>query len=263
MGKIVVNELSWRPSKESKEILSKISEEFHEGGFYGILGPNGSGKTSFIRNLLRLITNSTGQIRISNKNLKDYSRKELATHLSFVPQNTFIDVNFTVYDIVAMGRTPYQGRFDSLSKKDKELIEEALHLTNTGYYKDKYFHQLSGGEAQRVLVARAIAQDTPWLILDEPISHLDIKHQVNLMEMLKKLNNEKHTTIIAILHDLNLSSSYCEKVILMKEGTIYAHGDVDQVLNKENLKAVYDMDFYVEENKMTGKPYFIPIVGNS
>ena len=261
MGKIIVNELSWSPSKESKEILKKISEEFIEGGFYGILGPNGSGKTSFIRNLLRLITNSTGHIWIGDKNLKDYTRKELATRLSFVPQNTFIDVNFTVYDIVAMGRTPYQGRFDDLSKKDKELIEEALNLTNTWYYKDKYFHQLSGGEAQRVLVARAIAQDTPWIILDEPISHLDIRHQVNLMETLKKLNEEKHTTIITILHDLNLSASYCKEIILMKEGTIYAHGDVDEVLNRENLRAVYNIDFYEQENKMTGKPYFMPILG--
>lgn len=260
MGKNILNiaELSWHPNNES--ILNNISSTFNEGGFYGILGPNGSGKTSFIRHILRFLETKKGIIKLQERNIEDYSRKELATNISFVPQNVNMDVNFTVYDIVSMGRTPYLKKFQELTSKDKELIEYAMEITKCSYLRNKPFSYLSGGESQRVLVARAIAQDTKYLILDEPISHLDIRYQVELMETLKELNEKENKTIIAILHDLNLSAAYCKNIILMKKGSIFSNGLVEEVLTKENLKEVYEMNFEIHKIPTNGQLCFVPIV---
>ncbi len=153
-----IEKLCWKAEDKEKYILNNISGRFKEGGFYGILGPNGSGKTSLVRHILRFIDAKHGLICLDNKDIKDYSRKELACSISFVPQNVNIDVSFTVYDIVAMGRNPYMKRFQDLSQKDRDLINHAMEVTNCAYLKDKAFSYLSGGEAQRVLVARAIAR---------------------------------------------------------------------------------------------------------
>ncbi|MDB2156310.1 ABC transporter ATP-binding protein [Clostridium butyricum] len=255
-----IEKLCWQAEDKEKYILNNISGRFKEGGFYGILGPNGSGKTSLVRHILRFIDVKHGLICLDNKDIKDYSRKELACSISFVPQNINIDVSFTVYDIVAMGRNPYMKRFQDLSQKDRDLINHAMEVTNCAYLKDKAFSYLSGGEAQRVLVARAIAQDTKYLILDEPISHLDIRYQVELMETLKKLNEEENKTIIAILHDLNLSSAYCKEIFLMKDGKVYVEGSVKDVLTEENLKAVYDINFEIHKMKSKNSMFFIPVV---
>ncbi|EMU52205.1 ABC transporter ATP-binding protein [Clostridium butyricum] len=255
-----IEKLCWQAEDKEKYILNNISGRFKEGGFYGILGPNGSGKTSLVRHILRFIDVKHGLICLDNKDIKDYSRKELACSISFVPQNVNIDVSFTVYDIVAMGRNPYMKRFQDLSQKDRDLINHAMEVTNCAYLKDKAFSYLSGGEAQRVLVARAIAQDTKYLILDEPISHLDIRYQVELMETLKKLNEEENKTIIAILHDLNLSSAYCKEIFLMKDGKVYIEGLVKDVLTEENLKAVYGINFEIHKMKSKNSMFFIPVV---
>lgn len=260
--KLNVNGLCWQPEDSEGYILNNINGSFAEGGFYGILGPNGSGKTSLIRHILRFLNAEKGVIYLNDKDIKDYSRKELACSISFVPQNVNMDVNFTVYDIVAMGRNPYLKRFQDLSSRDKEIINHAMEVTSCLHLKDKIFSYLSGGEAQRVLVARAIAQDTEYLILDEPISHLDIRYQVELMETLKKLNEEENKTIIAVLHDLNLSSSYCKEIFLMKDGKVYAEGSVKEVLTLDNLKAVYDMNFEIHKMNNKDAMFFIPVVGN-
>ena len=236
-----ISNLSWQPNNEEKYILNDISSDFKEGGFYGILGPNGSGKTSLIKHILRFLEVKEGNI-------------------SFVPQNVNMDVNFSVYDIIAMGRTPYLKRFQDLTIEDKAIIQHAMEITNCAYLKDKIFANLSGGESQRVLVARAIVQDTKYLILDEPISHLDIRYQIELMETLKRLNNEENKTIIAILHDLNLSSAYCKEIVLMKNGKIFSKGKVESVLTKENLKAVYEMDFEIQHLTKSNQLFFVPLV---
>lgn len=255
-----VEKLSWHPDPAQQPILKEISTFFKTGGFYGILGPNGSGKTSFIRHLLRFLEINEGTIQLEGKDLEGYARKRLATFLSFVPQNVNTALDFSVYEVVAMGRTPYQKRFEGLSNKDKEIIDYALQITKSKYLSERPFHLLSGGEAQRVLVARAIAQDTKYLILDEPISHLDIRYQLELMETLKRLNEEENKTIIAILHDLNLSAAYCKKLVLMKEGAIYAQGSVDEVLTKEHLKSVYDIEFEVWKKEKLRM--YIPVIMN-
>jgi iron complex transport system ATP-binding protein len=245
--RIETDKLNWTPDKDMKPVLERIDAMLRSGNFYGILGPNGAGKSSFVRQLLRLNKKSTGDIKYdidgAKTDLYDINRRQLAGLVSFLPQSTESNVNFTVYDVVAMGREPYRKSFATLSNIDKEKIDEAMEYTNCAHLRDRNIQLLSGGERQRVMIARTIVQDTPWIILDEPVSSLDIKHQYDLMLLLQRLREEKSKTIVAILHDLNLAYSFCNKVILMKDGGIFAQGDTGGILTVENLKKVYDMDF--------------------
>ena len=256
---IDVDALSWKPGGEQEAILNQVSQTFHEGIFYGIMGPNGSGKTSFIRHLLSFLAIQEGKIQLKNHELDTYTRKDLATYISFVPQNVNLEVDFTVYEMIAMGRTPYSKRFKSLTEEDEKIIEHAIQIMHCESLQDRPFSYLSGGEAQRVLVARAIAQDTKCLILDEPISHLDIRYQVEIMETLKYLNEKEGKTIIAILHDLNLCAAYCKQVVLMNKGKIHASGSVEEVLTKKHLKEVYDMTFEIYEQADRKQKFYIPV----
>ena len=258
---VQLQELSWEIESREKPILDSVSTNFDTPCFYGILGPNGSGKTSLIRHILRFLSVDKDVIYLNGEELNSIPRKELAKNISFVPQDTSIDVTFNVYEMVAMGRAPHQKKFAPPSKEDREKIEEALRITEIEHLKESVFSNLSGGEKQRVLIARAIAQDTPFIILDEPISNLDIKHQVNVMEMLKKRNIESGCTIISILHDLNLAANYCDKIVLMKDGRIFVQGETEKVLTKENLCSVYGIEFHIINDKENNRQYYMPIFG--
>ena len=256
--KISIQELTWLPDKSQNEILKAICMDFIQGDFCGILGPNGSGKTSLMRHILRLVETKQGQLKLNNKNVDNYSRRELARNIAFVPQNTSIETNFTAYDIVMMGRAPYQKRFQGTTKQDREIVIQAMEMTNCYHLKDQGFSRLSGGEAQRVVTARAIAQQTPWLILDEPIAHLDIRYQVELMKYLKYLNLEHQTSILAVLHDINLASEYCKKIVLMKNGRIVVSGATKEVMTIDNLEKVYEIGFACVRRPDGQGSYFIP-----
>lgn len=256
---IEVTELSWQPQKQEEAILKEVCTTFIEGGFYGILGPNGSGKTSFLRHILRLLPVEEGRISLENKEIANYKRNELAKKISLVPQNTNIDTNFTAYEIVMMGRAPYQKRFQSVGEKDRETVTQAMKMTNCYELRESIFSRLSGGEKQRVVTARAIAQQTPWLFLDEPVAHLDVRYQMELMRYLKKLNELRNTSIITVLHDINLAARYCKQIVLMKEGRILAAGETSKVLTIENLNHVFSIPFYAIEKEDLGGTYFIPV----
>ncbi len=163
-----------------------------------------------------------------------------------------------MYEIVAMGREPYRKILSPLSNEDLGVIDEAIKFTNCERIKNKRISHISGGERQRVMIARTIAQDTPWIILDEPVSSLDITHQIRLMQLLEKLRLKKKKTIVAILHDINLATTYCTHLILMKEGKVYKEGKVAEVLTKENLKYLYDMNFQFVKVDERKHPYIIP-----
>lgn len=252
-------ELSWCPDKNGKFILENVSMEFEQGGFYGIIGPNGSGKTSFLRHLLRFLKAERGKLLLGDKDLTEYHRKELAKNLAFVPQNTKIDTDFTAYEIVMMGRNPYRERFSGRKRKDEEIVEQAMRLASCDALKDHTFRYLSGGEAQRVLIARAIAQDTPWLLLDEPVSSLDIRHQMEIMDTLLYLNKEKGKSIILVLHDLNLASRFCSHLVMMKNGKIKAAGQTKELMKVELLKEVYDMEFVSMVHPKIGCLCYFPL----
>lgn len=260
MGNIQCNALSWQPQKEKEPILKKLTLEFLESGFYAVIGPNGSGKTSLLRHIMRFLNVERGSLKIDDKDIVDYKRADLAKKTAFVPQNTFLDTDFSAYDIVMMGRNPYQKRFESLSKEDIHKVEEAMRLASCDKLRDKRMRSLSGGEAQRVVVARAIAQDTPWLLLDEPIASLDIKHQIMLMETLKYLNEEKGTSIIMIMHDINLAAAYCGQVIMMKDGEVLYAGEKTDIFTVDKLEKVYEISFVFMEHPVTGQRVFTPVM---
>lgn len=252
-----IKDLVWYPASSAKPILDGVNLSFCGGRFYGILGPNGSGKTSLLRHILQFLKPVNGKIYLDGKRIEEYSRIELARKLAFVPQNTSLTTSFSAYEIVFMGRTPYQKHFQRKTKEDISKVEEAMGLSSCLKLRNRQVRNLSGGEAQRVIIARAIAQETPWLLLDEPVSNLDIRHQLEVMETLKKLNEERGTSIITVLHDINLAASYCSDIVMMKEGKVNDTGTVLDVLTCQRLSDVYGVSFFKTIHPKTGKPYFI------
>ena len=243
-----------------ESILNNINVTIEQGKFYSILGPNGSGKTTLIRNISKALNAGKEKIFIGEKDICNYSSKALAKEIATVPQSTSTEFDFSVFDIVLMGRAPYITRFSTESEDDLKIAQRAMEITNTWHLKHKDINALSGGERQRVIVARAITQETDIIILDEPISHLDIHHQIEILKALKELNTEKHITIIAVLHDLNLAAAFSHSMILMHEGKVHTQGSPEQILKSETIKEVYGLDVQIIKNPVTGKPHLIPLM---
>ncbi|MBA5851056.1 ABC transporter ATP-binding protein [Clostridium sp. cel8] len=239
------------------QVLHNINIDFSKNKFYTILGPNGSGKTTLLRNIGRTISPSKNTIFLGNKDILDFTNKDLAKRIAVVPQNTISNFDFSALDIVLMGRAPYIPRFKDESKEDYDIAKYSMKMTNTWYLRDKSINELSGGEQQRVIIARALAQKTDIMLLDEPISHLDIHQQIEILDTIKLLS--KKITVIAVLHDLNLAAQYSDYLILVNKGSIYSKGAPEEVLTKENIKQVYDINVCMIKNPVTGKPHIIPI----
>lgn len=256
---ICVKKLLWEPKTAARFVLCDISFVLESGYFYGILGANGSGKTSLLRHLLRILP-SDKAVCLGEKFLEEYRQKDLAKILSYVPQSTVPEADFTAQELVMMGRTPHMGRFAAPSEEDKEAVREAMRLTNCLAFADRSILCLSGGELQRVITARAIAQGAEWIFLDEPVSHLDLRHQIELMEVMGKLCKIKAATVVAVLHDINLALRYCDRLLMMREGRLFAMGRTEEVVNAENLKAVYGMEFE-EAVTASGRRYLVPLAG--
>ena len=252
---IEINNLSF---SFDQEVLRDININIERGKFYTILGPNGSGKTTLLRILSKSLNSCKGEIFIDEKELTQIKPKRLAKEMAVVSQNTEIEFDFSVQGIVLMGRTPHISRFCSESEKDIEIAMDAMKMTNTWELRNKSINALSGGERQRVVVARAIAQETKIILLDEPISHLDIHHQIEIMNQLKELNQNKNITIIAVLHDLNIAAAYSDRMILMFDKVVYKDGTPEEVLTEEIIKKVYGLEVYITKNPKTGKTFIMP-----
>ncbi|MBU5269120.1 ABC transporter ATP-binding protein [Clostridium cochlearium] len=255
---IILNNLNF--SYNEKHILKNINISFERNKFYSILGPNGSGKTTLLKNILKALPTTDKTIYIDAFDINNYKNKDLAKKMSSVPQNTNLEFDFTSFDVVLMGRSPHLKRFERENNKDYEIVREAMEITNTWHLKDKYINQLSGGERQKVIIARALAQESSIILLDEPISNLDIQNQIEIMDTLKFLNRD--VTIISVLHDLNLAAQYSDYILLLKNGEIFFKGTPEKVLSVNNLKYVYDVNTYIIKNPVTGKPHIIPISKN-
>ncbi|MFW6047269.1 MAG: ABC transporter ATP-binding protein, partial [Candidatus Woesearchaeota archaeon] len=228
------------------------------GEFLGIVGPNGSGKTTLIRSITKVLEPNQGKIRINGKKLADMDRSQISKIISVVPQDSFISFPFKTLDIVLMGRSPYKGRFDSMGDKDREIAEKYMRLTDTWQFRDKKVNQLSGGEIQRVSIARALVQNSKILLMDEPTSHLDLNYEFKVLSLIQDLK-KNDLTIISVFHDLNLASRFCDRIIILKKGKIFANGEPKKVLSEENVSRVYGSDVVVKRNPRTGNPYVIPI----
>ncbi len=240
-----------------EEILKSISLSVDKGEFVGIVGPNGCGKSTLVKAASGVLK-SEGEIFIEDVNLKVLSTIQVAKKLAVVPQGFHTEFSFTVYEIISMGRTPYLGRFRAETSEDFFAIERAMKATDTFYLANRKINELSGGEKQRVIIAQAIAQEPKILILDEPTSHLDINYQLEIMELVKKLNIEG-LIVIVVIHDLNLAAVYCERLVILKDGMILDDGPIDEVLTTENISKAFGVDVLVHRNPLTGKRYVTSI----
>lgn len=240
-------------------VLKDISFNIEKGQFISIIGPNGSGKSTILKLLNNLYSPKKGNIFIEGKNIYGYKKRDLAQKIALVPQDTFLDYEFTVEDVVLMGRHPYKKRFQKEDENDFKIVEEALKMTNTLHLKDKLITEISGGERQRVVIARALAQNPSIILLDEPTSHLDINHQIEILNLLKRLNQEKSTTIVIVIHDINIASRYSDEIIMINEGKIVGIGRPEEVITKKNIEETYNLKVIIEKNRVTNKIYLTPI----
>lgn len=239
-------------SFSGKSILSKIDVLFERGKFCCIAGPNGSGKTTLLRSISRGIPLEKKLIYIQQEDITSLPQKKLSQMVGYVPQASWFDCDFTSFDVVMMGRNPYQHALQVDSFNDIRIVKESMTFTNTWHLRDLPFRVLSGGEMQRISIARALAQQTEILLLDEPVSNLDIHHQHEILHLLKKLNAEQGLTIIAVLHDLNHILNYAHEVILLNQGNIVAKGNPKDVLNRENIREVFSVEAHFIENPLGG-----------
>lgn len=245
-------------SYDKKQILNDINLSFNKGKFYSIIGPNGSGKSTLIKNLSKIIEPDHSTIFIDDEDICNLNNKKLARMMAVVPQNILIDYDFSVFDIVMMGRSPYKRRFEEFNAEDERIVEKYMKITDTWEQRDELITELSGGETQRVIAARALSQETDIILLDEPTSHLDIQYQIEFLNIFKKLRNEK--VIIVVLHDLNLASMFSDEIILIKDGKITAKGKPQEVITRENIKSVYNISVEILQNPISKCPYIIPVV---
>ncbi|WNF37975.1 adenosylcobinamide amidohydrolase [Bacillaceae bacterium IKA-2] len=237
------------------EIVSNISFSVSKGEILGIIGPNGSGKTTLLKMISGLLPISAGQILLNDRTLATYSSKELAREIAVLPQNSESSFTYNVKDIVALGRYPHQkGFFDVTKNKDLEIVAEAMNQTKVSKFSDHYFHTLSGGEQQRVLLARALAQEPKLLLLDEPTNHLDISFQMGLLDSLREWTKQKSLTVVAILHDLNMASLYCDRILLLDEGKQIALDKPNIVMEERQLEKIYQTPLRRKQHPVVPKP---------
>ena len=241
----------------TKIIINRINLHIKKGEFVCIIGPNGSGKTTLLKTITRIIKPAKGNIFLEGRDLNNIDKREIAKKMAVVSQNLPI-VSMTVKEFVLLGRTPHYKTLQLLeNESDIEVVEHAISMTGIERLQNSLMSEISGGEVQLSLIARALAQE-PWiLLLDEPTAHLDITHQVNILDLIKRLNKDYQLTVIIILHDLNLASEYCDRLILMNNGQITKTGIPEEVLNSIDLEEVYKTLVVVEKNPLSNKPFVL------
>lgn len=238
-------------SIDNIEILKNISIKVKEKKFVGIIGANGCGKSTLLKNIYRFLKYKSGKIKIDSIFLEDYEPKELARKMSVLAQKQNMNFDFTVEEIVEMGRYAHQKSIFQSEKNTK--IDESLKAVGMYDMRKRSFLTLSGGEMQRVLIARALAQDSEILILDEPTNHLDIKYQLQIMELVKKTNK----TILSVIHDMNIASTYCDYIYALKKGKVSAMGSPEELFTKETIEKIFDVKCEVIPHPKNKRPLII------
>lgn len=241
-----------------RRVIDNVSLDAAAGEAVGIIGPNGSGKSTLLRLLSGVIDPATGRVDVRGRPIGAYTRAELARIVAVVPQETAIELPFSVTEVVLMGRAPHLGRFAFENPRDLAIARSAMARTGVLDLADRSILELSGGERQRVVLARALAQEAPILLLDEPAAFLDIRHEVEIYDLLRNLQSEG-TTVVTVLHDLNLAALYCDRVILLDDGRIAAAGPPADVITYANITRVYGTEVYVDVNTVTGAVNVLPL----
>ena len=229
-------------SYDGEAVLDNLSFDFEAGQLIALAGANGTGKSTLLELICGNLKPATGSLYLDQKPVSGYSHKKLAEKLAVVRQEFVPPFGFTVFDTVMMARTPYFDAFGFETEADCEIVRRSLRITDTAHLADRRLDQISGGERQRVFIARALAQQSPVILLDEPTSFLDIKHQVGIYDLLKKMQLEDGKTIITIVHDINLARQYSDKALLLGREKEYLFGDSCEIFTKENIKHFYSVD---------------------
>jgi iron complex transport system ATP-binding protein len=227
---------------ETSLVFKDLSVSVQKQDFIGLIGPNGSGKSTLLKIMGGVLKADSGSILFKNSSVSKINKKLFAQSVSWVPQEHPMVFPFKVSEIIMMGRHPYLSAFSFESKEDYDITRRAMETTMTSQFADRYFNEISGGEKQRVMIASALAQNPEMMLLDEPTSALDLKYQIQILNILKNLNANHDMTLVIAMHDLNLASQFCNRLILLNEGKIVRDGTPEQVLEKNILEQVYGID---------------------
>lgn len=244
---------------DQKTILENINLSIPSNKISIIIGANGSGKSTLLKTMARLIKPTAGQVLLDGKSIYKIPSKELARTLGLLPQSPIVPEGITVADLVGRGRFPHQTFLKGWSKKDYEAVAEALEMMNIAEFADRSIDELSGGQRQRVWIAMALAQQTDILLLDEPTTYLDITYQVEILDLLMDLNKKFGTTIVMVLHDINLSARYADYLFAMKDGSLIAEGTPNDIISSELIKDTFNLDCQVMNDPVSNTPLIVPI----
>ncbi|MCF8241510.1 MAG: ABC transporter ATP-binding protein [Melioribacteraceae bacterium] len=244
-----------------KFFLSDISFQVSHGDFIGLLGPNGSGKSTLMKIISGILKPANGNIYFEEDEIGTINRRNIAKKIAFVPQKNNSVFPFSLFEIVAMGRTPHLAYHGFENKNDAVIVEDALNRLGIYNLRNKGINEVSGGEAQRAFIARALVQKPKLLLLDEPNAHLDIKHQIAIFDLLKELNQDEKLTIISVSHDLNLAGLYSKRGILIKEGRIIKDGSIGEIMNRNYIQEVFDVNTAIQFNEKL-KSYSVTVLPN-
>lgn len=233
---------------EDGRVIEDISFSLQDGEFLSVLGRNGSGKSTLIKALQRLLKNVSGEVMVDGQDIFSLSPRQVAKKIAYVPQIFDFPFEFSVAETVLMGRYVHQGRLGGSSPRDLKIVEDVMSLTEIAHLQEKKIAHLSGGERQRVFIARALAQDTPFLFLDEPSSHLDINYQVEIYQILHRLQKEKRKTILVTEHNINLAIPYSQRLMFLKNGRVQALGPPQELITRDNIRDVFQAEVDIRDN---------------
>lgn len=242
-----------------RTVLDTLNVDIKRGAVTSIVGPNGCGKSTLLRTMSRLLNPTKGEIVLDGKSIHDIPTRKLATQLGLLPQTPIAPDGIVVADLVGRGRTPHQGILGRWSQQDYDIVAEALETTGISDLAERSIDELSGGQRQRVWIAMALAQRTDTLLLDEPTTYLDVKHQLDVLDLLTELNRDRGTTIVMVLHDLNLAARYSNELVAVSGGKVFAHGHPRDVITKENVKSVFGIDSVIITDPVSDQPAVMPI----
>lgn len=242
-----------------RTVLDTLNVDIKRGAVTSIVGPNGCGKSTLLRTMSRLLNPTKGEIVLDGKSIHDIPTRKLATQLGLLPQTPIAPDGIVVADLVGRGRTPHQGILGRWSQQDYDIVAEALETTGISDLAERSIDELSGGQRQRVWIAMALAQRTDTLLLDEPTTYLDVKHQLDVLDLLTELNHDRGTTIVMVLHDLNLAARYSDELVAVSGGKVFAHGHPREVITKENVKSVFGIDSVIITDPVSDQPAVMPI----
>lgn len=244
---------------EGKTVVNDVSIEIPQGKVSAIIGANGCGKSTLLKSMTRIIEPFSGQVLLDEQEISKYPPKELACICGMLPQNPIVPDGVTVSDLVMRGRYPHQKLFARESQRDYEVVYDAMEIMGLLPLADHHVNELSGGQRQRVWIATALAQETDILFLDEPTTFLDINYQVEILDIMARLNKEKGKTIVMVLHDINMACRYCDYIFAVKEGQIIAEGKPGDIMTADLIRETFNLNCQIIEDPISHTPYVIPI----